>query len=94
MEDHLNLLFAFMEGKDITRLIATGWEQLAYACSGAADAVVTAAAAAATKGEEEAKKEEDEEDVGIVRRRTHAVAVSVALPSQAATALVRHTCVI
>ncbi|CAD6343249.1 unnamed protein product [Miscanthus lutarioriparius] len=36
VEDRLDLLFAVMEGKDITRLIAVGREQLAYACSGAA----------------------------------------------------------
>ncbi|XP_066387235.1 uncharacterized protein [Miscanthus floridulus] len=54
--------------------------------------MVTAPTAAATEAEEVAKKEEEEEDVGIVRRRTHAVAVSVALPSQAAATLARHTC--
>jgi hypothetical protein len=53
--------------------------------------VVTTPAAAATEAEEAAKKEE-EEDVGIVRHRTHAVAISVALPSRAAAALARHTC--
>jgi ribosomal protein L12E/L44/L45/RPP1/RPP2 len=91
VEDRLDLLFALMEGKDITRLIAAGREQLAYACSGATTIVVTALADAATEAEEEAKKE-DEEDVGIVRRRTHAVAISVALPSRAAAALAHHTC--
>ena len=67
MEDRLDLLFALMEGKDITRLIAAGREQLAYAPSGAAAVVAAPAAGAVAEAEEEdkkeeAKKEEEEEE--------------------------------
>ncbi|CAD6204801.1 unnamed protein product [Miscanthus lutarioriparius] len=91
VEDRLDLLFALMEGKDITRLITASKEQLTYACSGATAAMVPTPTAAATEAKEEAKKEE-EEDVGIVCCRTHAISISVALPSHAMVALARHTC--